>query len=127
MSNNLQIKQFVQQVMGCTCPEEVFSKIHYQAAEGSIWNRKINVGDRLLIYIVTGCKASGIERVINTALKQGVEERDRKALNRFRLVLVSPSPDELRGPAEKVFNSSEYSDEKSHLHIIGGDEAAEVL
>ena len=48
---------------------------------------------------------------------RGVGERDKKGFNRFRLVFVTSRPDELRGLAEQAFNSSGYTDEKTHLHI----------
>ena len=80
--------------------------------------RKINVGDRLLIYIITMDGQSNIQGVINSALEQGFEERERKGFNRFRLVLVASHPDELRSLAEHAFDSSGYTDEKTHLHIV---------
>jgi len=113
-----EIKRFVQEILGCSCPEEVFNQIDYQEEGDGISGRKINVGGRLLIYIITMDGKSNIQEVINPALKQGVEERDKKGLNRFRLVLVASRPDELRSLAEHAFDSSEYTDEKTHLHIV---------
>jgi hypothetical protein len=113
-----EIKRFVQETLGCSCPEEVFNKIDYQKESVGISGRKVNVGDRLLIYIITMDGKSNIQGVINLALEQGVEERDKKGLNRFRLVLVASHPDELRSSAEHAFDSSGYTDEKTHLHIV---------
>jgi hypothetical protein len=127
MSMYPEIKKFVRTTLGCRCPEEVFDQIEYLEGSGAVWQKKINIGDRLLIYVIAVHGPSGIEHEIDAALRQGVEERDREGLNRFRLVLVSSSPDELRAPAEQIFNNSGYSDEKTHLHLIGNDEAAEVL
>ena len=59
-----------------------------------------------------------LQEVIDTAVEKGVEERDRKGFNRFRLVLVTSSPDELRSPAEKTFIDSGYANEKTHLHVV---------
>jgi len=63
-------------------------------------------------------RRSNIQGVINSVLGQGVEERDKKGLNRFRLVLVASRPDQLRSTAEHAFDSSGYADEKTHLHIV---------
>ena len=112
------IKRFVQETLGCSCPEEVFNQIDYQKEHDGILGRKINVGDRLLIYIITMDGQSNIQGVINSALVQGVVERDKKGFNRFRLVLVASHPDELRSSAEQAFNSSGYTDEKTHLHVV---------
>ena len=71
-----------------------------------------------MIYIITMDRRSNIQGVINSVLGQGVEERDKKGLNRFRLVLVASRPDQLRSTAEHAFDSSGYADEKTHLHIV---------
>jgi len=113
-----EIKRFVQETLGCSCPEEVFNTIDYQKESDDISGRKINVGDRLLIYIITMDRKSNIQGVINSALEQGVEEREKKRLNRFRLVLVASRPDELRSSAEHAYDSSGFTDEKTHLHIV---------
>ena len=113
-----EIKRFIQETLGCSCPEEVFNQIDYQKECDDISERKINVGERLLIYIITMGGKSNVQGVISSALEQGVEERDEKGLNRFRLVLVASCPDELRSSAEHAFDSSGYADEKTHLHVV---------
>ena len=113
-----EIKRFVQETLGCSCPEEVLDKIDYQKESDDISGGKINVGERLLIYIITMDGKSNIQGVISSALERGVEERDKKCLNRFRMVLVSSRPDELRSSAEHAFDSSGYTDEKTHLHVV---------
>jgi len=112
------IKRFIQETLGCSCPEEVFNKIDYQKACEGISGSKVNVGDRLLIYIITMDGKSDIQEVINSALKRGIEERDNKRLNRFRLVLATSRPDELRRSAEQAFNNSGYINERTHLHVV---------
>ena len=113
-----EIKHFVQEILGCSCPEEVFNKIDYQKESDGISGRKVTVGDRLLIYIITMDGKSNIQEVISPALERGVEERDNKGFNRFRLVLVASHPDVLRSSAELAFESSGYTDEKTHLHVV---------
>ena len=113
-----EIKRFVQETLGCSCPVEVFNKIVYQKESDDISGRKVTVGDRLLIYIINMERKYNTQGVINSVLEQGVEERDRKGLSRFRLVLVASHPDELRSSVELAFDSSGYTDEKTHLHIV---------
>jgi hypothetical protein len=117
-----EIKRFVQETLGCSCPDEVFNQIDYQKECDDISGRKINVGERLLIYIITMDGKSSIQGVISSALEQGVEERDKKGLNRFRLVLVASRPDELHSSAEHAFYSSGCADEKTHLHVVNESE-----
>ncbi|MGB5259139.1 MAG: hypothetical protein WBO34_01290 [Gammaproteobacteria bacterium] len=118
MQPDTAIKSFVQETLGCSCPEEVFNKIDYQINCDGISGSKVSVGDRLLIYIITMDDKSDIHGVINSALERGVEERDKKGLNRFRLVLVTSHPEELRSLAEQAFNDSGYTNEKTHIHVV---------
>lgn len=119
-----EIKHFVQEILGCSCPEEVFNEIICQKGNHGIWEQKVTVGGRLLIYIITMDRKSDIQGVINAALKEGVAEREEKGLNRFRLVLVTAGPHELYSPAECAFERSEYTDEKAHLHVVRESDVA---
>jgi hypothetical protein len=119
MQNNPEIKLFAQETLGCTCPEEVFNKIEYNEELNEPWERRINIGDRLLIYIINIGPESDLVDKVNTALRLGVTERNEKGFNRFRLVLVSSDGDEVRDVAEREFSESAYQDEKTHLHILG--------
>ena len=118
MHTHTAIKHFVREILGCSCPEEVFSKIDYQKACEGISGSKLNIGDRLLVYIISLDGKPDIQEAIQSALKLGVEERDNKGLNRFRLVLVTSRPDELHSMAEQAFNDSGYANEKTHLHVV---------
>jgi hypothetical protein len=113
-----EIKRFVRETLGCSCPDDVFNQIDYQKGVEGVAGRKVRVADRLLIYIVTLERNSSPEESIHAALRQGIEERDRQALNRFRLVLVTSSPEQLRSRAESAFDCSGYRDERSHLHLV---------
>lgn len=113
-----EIKCFIQETLGCSCPEEVFERIDYQKECNGISGRKVTVGDRLLIYLITLDGKPNIQEVVHKALEQGVEERDKSGLNRFRLVVVASCPDEIQSLAEHAFNGSGYTDEKTHLHVV---------
>jgi hypothetical protein len=113
-----EIKRFVQETLGCSCPEDVFNTIDYQKEADGVAGSKVTVGDRLLIYLIAMDRESSIQEVIDSALQQGVEEREKKKLNRFRLALVASRPDELRSLAERAFDRSGCRDAKTHLHIV---------
>lgn len=53
---------------------EVFNKIDYQKESDGISGRKINIGDRLLIYIIIMDGKSNIQGVINS--KRGGKRHD---------------------------------------------------
>ena len=119
-----EIKHFVQEILGCSCPEEVFNEIVTRKGGHGIWEQKVTVGGRLLIYIITVERKFDIRGVINAALKDGVAEREKKGFNRFRLVLVTARPHELHRQAECAFERSEYTDEKTHLHVVCENDVA---
>ncbi len=125
MQKHPEIKQFVQETLGCSCPEEVFNKIEYDKELAELWGRRVNVGDRLLIYIINTDSEKDLSDKVNSALQLGVAERNSKGLNRFRLVLVSSKGDEIRVLAEKEFRESVYYDEKTHLHIVSEEDIAQ--
>jgi hypothetical protein len=118
MQKHPEIKRFVRETLGCSCPEEVFEKIECQNEIEGIPGSRIIVGNRLLIYIIPVDGQSGIRSVIEAALERGVTERDNKGFNRLRLVLTTSRPDELRSLAEHGFEDSGYADSKTHLHVV---------
>ena len=67
-----EIKRFVREILGCSCPDEVFANIDYQQEGEGVSGRRIRVGARLLIYIINMDGKAGIQGVIDAALAQGV-------------------------------------------------------
>ena len=118
---NENIKAFTRDVLGCDCPEEVFSRIvcedNVDIDNGLIISHRINIGGRLLIYVSmldkTGELSSDLEKLVDS----GEKERNNKGFNRFRLVLVSENPGLIKDDAQKLFEQL-GRDEKIHLHII---------
>ncbi|MBU2578223.1 hypothetical protein KKA69_05370 [Patescibacteria group bacterium] len=120
MKNYENIKTFVRQTLGCGCPEEVFEYIDCQTNitlnYGVLCNR-INIGNRLLIYIVEVHNGDSLKNVLPILIAMGKKERDNLKFNRFRLVLASDNIDKTKKVAEDIFRTIE-KDEKIHLHII---------
>jgi hypothetical protein len=121
MITNDNIKAFTRDLLGCDCPEQVFSRIvcedNVEIDSGLIISHRINIGDRLLIYVSIldqkGELSSGLIKLVDS----GEKERNDKAFNRFRLVFVSGNPDLIKDDAQKLFERL-GKDEKIHLHII---------
>ncbi len=120
----LEIKHFVRDILGCTCPEAVFREIEFQKEAGELGERKINVGGRLLIYIINWHGDMGM---VESAVKSGVGERNARGFNRFRLVIVSSNPEKLRTSVEQAFLASADRDEKTHLHILNETDVTDLL
>jgi hypothetical protein len=120
MMNDKEIKVFVRETLGCGCPEEVFQYMDYQSniMSGDVLLRaRINVGNRLLIYVVDVEKRESIRNILSRLIDIGKKERDDLGFNRFRLVLASDNMNEIRRTSEELFRDS-GKDEKVHLHIV---------
>ena len=114
------IKRFVKKTLGCGCPEEVFQYIDCQydlQVEDVPLKARINVGNRLLIYVAEVSNTETIAGLLARIIDTGKKERDQLGFNRFRLVLAAEKIDEIKPAAERLFNDIE-NDDKVHLHII---------
>jgi len=113
---------FVKQSLGCNCPEEVFSHIECWSdipCSGIVLDTRINVGNRLLVYIVTVNDPDSLRRMLPVLVSAGKKERDGAGFNRFRLVLAADDISKIKKEAEKIFNSLN-EDEKIYLHTLSG-------
>ena len=116
------IKHFVQNTLGCGCPEEVFSSIDVQERVPLGANFTLPfamiVGNRLLVYLAYAESPSMMTEFLEFLVRAGTQERDKKKLNRFRLVVVT---DDRRtaSEAKDLFDRISGKDEKVHLHVIG--------
>jgi hypothetical protein len=108
----------VRDVLGCSCPQEVFD--HYQVRSVSsedIPAVQVVMGRRLLIRIVDAEKMDMPEKKAMELLAQGAEERNRRGLNRFRLLIIGGfSPDRI----EELERLPERLGPRVHLHVLSG-------
>ncbi|HMK49190.1 MAG TPA: hypothetical protein VK435_03995 [Thermodesulfovibrionales bacterium] len=121
MSKEAEIKRFAQTTLGCGCPEEVFEIIECRSrvsVDGILIRERINIGNRLLIYVVEVGRSDSVENVIRALVDSGRKERDASGFNRFRLVLAAENVDMVQREADGIFRSVN-DDQKVHLHIIG--------
>ena len=122
MIKNENIKVFVRKTLGCECPEKVFEYIDCQNEvklnNDILLSNKINIGNRLLIYIVEVNDSNFLKSNLSTLVYIGKNERDRMEFNRFRLVIVTDKMNEIKQVAETIFKVLHDKDEKVHLHIV---------
>ncbi|MDQ7787427.1 MAG: hypothetical protein RDU01_07445 [Thermodesulfovibrionales bacterium] len=114
------LKEFIQKTLGCGCPEEVFRKIESQAdvlLDDHVRAGRINVGNRLLIYIVDIKEEETLMSLLPFLIEKGKTERDSLQFNRFRLVLATDENSTIEQEARALFETIE-KDEKIHLHTI---------
>jgi len=113
-AENADITGFVRETLGCTCPDEVFE--HIATARLAPDRIRLDIGGRLLVHIVAGAETAGIGERLSDWVRDGIAERDRRGMNRFRLVLGAGEPDTLRAAAEPVFAMLADGDKRAHLH-----------
>jgi hypothetical protein len=122
------IKAFVQKTLGCGCPEEVFSYIDCRSnitSDNILLKNKINIGNRLLIFIVELHDPDPLKETLTLLVDTGKKERDRFGFNRFRLVLAVEKPNMVHKDAFDIFDTLE-KDERVHLHVIHREEIKEL-
>lgn len=125
MSNTPQIVSFVKGTLGCQCPDEVFSQVDFQEncrLNIDLWLRsKINVGNRLLVYVVEAINTTFVHDNLLTLIFFGRDEKELKKFNTFRLVLVADAAAEVKAVAEEIFNDLHNVmdlGEGLHLHVV---------
>jgi len=128
VENPFEIKNFVRNVLGCTCPDEVFE--HIRAEPLSLAHlphcclSRVSVGGRLLIYIVSEIKdPRTLPKLIESVAEAGLRERDESGYNRIRLV-VAKAEDDHSGPL--ILPSSVRCDDRFHLHLIDSAKMPEL-
>ena len=125
MTDNKAIKEFVRNTLGCNCPEEVFQYIDCQTAvnidENIVPAYEINIGNRLLIFAAAIDEVDSLKTVLSKLVRAGINKRDEKKFNRFRLVLLTARASDVAEQASGIFRSL-VTDEKVHLHVINKDD-----
>jgi hypothetical protein len=116
------IKHFIQNTLGCSCPEEVFRSIdvrrNVRLNSFIVLDSALIIGNRLLVYLAEAGSAGCIEEHLPVLVAAGKKERDERGLNRFRLVLVADEPETVLWAAGKLFEELRGADGKVHLHVI---------
>lgn len=120
-TNPNQMKRFVKDTLGCTCPDSVFEHQEFDSGItiSNIENcKKLCAGKRLLIYLIDTESVSDLSSSIPSLVSEGRKERDSRHLNRFRLVLGTDNVDEISEQAIKIFESLDDLNDKMHLHVV---------
>jgi hypothetical protein len=124
--SDTKIKTFAKQTLGCQCPEEVFGFIdcqrNFELSNQILLTNKINIGNRLLIYIVETDNINFINNNLPIIFQFGINERDGKAFNRVRIVIATNKFKEIKLIAENIFKNLTDKDDKIHLHLISKNE-----
>lgn len=115
------VQHLVREVLGCTCPDEIFSQIEFGSVPAS--NRRaeikrIAVGGRLLIYLVDLKRTQQAADELEELVRKGKAERDLLRMNRFRLVIAAYDTGPDANCLMRLFERISGVDEKTHLHVV---------
>ena len=115
------LERFIRDTLGCTCPDDVFEHTdsRCQVTLGSVTlNRRINVGHRLLIYLMECDDPEVLRSRLPEVFSRGLEERDRKGFNRLRVVVATDNRQPVSRAAQRVFEGQGGVDKRLHLHVV---------
>jgi hypothetical protein len=113
------IRHFIQEVLGCGCPEEVFRRIETRELlrDGAPVTR-IEVGGRLLVEMVDTDDVAQVEKYLAGWVAAAVAERDARGFNRARIVIATGDPSRMQAQAQAAFAAIAGRDERTHLHVV---------
>jgi hypothetical protein len=118
---NNAVKDFVVNVLGCGCPEEVFSSILLETAPGPVGgiplDFTIRIGGRLMVLGVAGETLHSPQGSLATLVAAGMGIRDGEGFNRVRIVVIRDDP-ESETMVRNIFAGVQGLDERVHLHVV---------
>ena len=103
------IEVFARGRLGCSCEPDVFRRIAVEAPGGG--SCRIDIGGRLLIELVADRDVAADPDRVRQLLEAGQAERDRRGMNRYRLVLAE------YGAAAATLAATP-PDDRTHLHRL---------
>ena len=125
------VTQFVRQVIGCDCPDEVFRHVEVRSGSTAVKccpvDYELRIGGRLLVVVtsepVEALSGSRLARVI----LEGKRARDRGQFNRFRLVVQARNVAQDRDALLRSFEDVSGKDEKTHVHVVARSEVPDFF
>jgi hypothetical protein len=120
--NHKELKNFVRDVLGCGCPDEILENINVKkgisGGSARFEDVLIDVGGRLLVLVFYMEDIRGAMENLEDMLHQGKKARDQDGYNRLRIVISTHRVSAVKENLLPVFERFRGSDEKLHLHIL---------
>jgi hypothetical protein len=118
---NVAVKEFVVNVLGCGCPEEVFLDIKLNKTPDPVGviplAFEIRVGGRLIILGVTEKNILSSDYALAELVTAGTKIRDNMEFNRLRLVVISDDAD-CEAMLSTRFAQLPGLDDRVHMHVV---------
>ena len=127
-NTHLMIENFVRGPLGCDCPDKVFQHIEVTdnpadfktVLGGKLYPSSllITIGGILLVLTVEAESWELIQSRLEAVFKRGIEVRDNRGYNRFRLVVATTNREDIHRALTQQFKKLVGDDEKIHLHVL---------
>ncbi|MGE5154837.1 MAG: hypothetical protein ACM3ST_12590 [Bdellovibrio bacteriovorus] len=123
------LERFARETLGCRCSAEVFERVEDDRSPlpglPEI-GRRIAIGGRLLIYLAQAPDGVRAAERVPVWVHAGLAERDRRGMNRLRLVVLLKDPIPTATAMESAFAGLPGLDDRVHLHILPATAAAGI-
>lgn len=131
ISINSAVKDFLVNVLGCKCPEEVFQDIELNRAPSPVdsipLDFEIHVGGRIIMLGVTAERVTSTPTALAALVSAGRKIRDEREYNRFRLVVLADDP-ACEAILRPHFEQLPEVDDRIHMHVVNkADEIFQTL
>jgi hypothetical protein len=118
---NNAVKDFLVNVLGCRCPEEVFLEIGLKTTPEPVGTIplvfEIHVGGRIIILGVSAEYVLSAPDALAALVAAGTKVRDERKYNRFRLLVLADDPD-CEAKLRLCFTQLPGLDDRIHMHVV---------
>jgi hypothetical protein len=113
---SLSIRGFVQDELGCGCPEQVFEQIRILKGDATPdqTDMSLVIGERLLVSFARIEEIRPVEEKVPGLIQSGVIYRDAVKLNRLRLVIQGTATE----TEKRLLESESTKYEKVNVHFF---------
>lgn len=114
-----QIRHFVRETLGCTCPDEVFNQIRQLEQDALLASAHAvyEIGGRLCVAVYVPANWRELAQNLGQLVAAGMRYRDQHGFNRFRLVVACRDDDAVI-QLPQAFEALPEIDDKVHLHVV---------
>ena len=119
MLDHGKIKSFVKGTLGCGCADALFDDIEARQAEPDEgFDQEFLIGRRLLVRTLAESDKQILLKKLPMLIADGFEEREKGALNRFRLAIFCENPEETEAALLPLFVRLSQVDDRMHMHVL---------
>jgi len=119
MVDHEKIKSFVKGTLGCGCADALFEDIETRQGEPDEgFDQEFLIGQRLLVRTLAESDKQILLKKLPMLIADGFEDREKRALNRFRLAIFCENPKETETALLPLFVRLSQVDDRMHMHVL---------